>query len=285
MRLRKILTLISTTWTTGLEERRKNAHAQWLMHVAYTNDTLPAYYKQKFVSNVLGYVYALNIIAHSSVLLFSFTGVKLECGKQYSQLVDRSFHISHAALQIGSRPGNYCFPGGCYEVHAIVEKTDYILCYLGWGTNNYGTSGLVLSTVQQSLNLNISEGEEIILYIKKTGIADKDQTSADASVYLTGYFVEEPTFAPNLDELLDDDEHLLDDDSEDDGDFELHGDDLLEGQGSDIDEQSLTTLLLEGSLEDSDSDEDFTAELETPVERRTRKRLAQPPVVEEIKVG
>jgi hypothetical protein len=230
--------------------------------------------------------YSLNI-AHSSVLLFSFTGVKLECGKQYSQLVERSFHISHAALQVqSSNHGLYGlnFPDGCFEVHAIVEKTDYILCYLGWGANMQGTSGLVLSTVQQALNLNISEGEEIILYVKKTGVADKDQTSADASVYLTGYFVEEPTFAPNLDELLDDDEPLLDDDSEDDGDFELHGDDLLEGQGSDIDEQSLTTLLLEGSLEDSDSDEDFTAELETPVERHTRKRLAQPPVVEEIKV-
>ena len=118
---------------------------------------------------------------------------------------------------------------------------------------------MVLSTIQQPLNLNISEGEEIILYVKKTSIADKDQISAVASVYLTGYFVEEPTFAPNLDELLDDDEHLLDDDSDDNDD--LHGSDL-EGEGSDLDEQSLTTLLLEGSLEDSDSDEDFTAELE-----------------------
>ena len=44
------------------------------------------------------------------------------------------------------------------------------------------------------------------------------------SVYLTGYFVEEPTFAPNLDDLLEDDEHLLDDDSDDDDD--LHGNDL-----------------------------------------------------------
>ena len=194
--------------------------------------------------------------------------------------MERSFHISHAALQI-LNPG-FTFPNGTCEVHAIVEKTDYILCYLGWGANAYGSgSPPVLCTVQQPLNLNISEGEEIILYIKKTGKADKDQTSTDASVYLTGYFVEEPTFAPNLDELLEDDEHLLDEDSDDDDD--LHGDDL-EGQGSDIDEQSLTTLLLEGSLEDSDSDDDFTAELETPVERRTRKRLAQPPVIEEIKV-
>lgn len=207
--------------------------------------------------------------------------MKLECGKQYSQLVERSFHISHAVLQ--ARSDLIRFPGGIYGVHAIVEKTDYILCYLGsgWGNAQIDTAIPILSTAQQPLNLNISEGEEIILYVKKAGIADKDQTSAGASVYLTGYFVEEPTFAPNLNELLEDDEYLLDDDSDDDDD--LHGDDL-EGQGSDLDEQSLTTLLLEGSLEDSDSDEDFMAELETPVERRTRKRLAEPPVIEEVKV-
>ena len=257
------------------EERRKSAHAPWLMHVACGNDTLPVCYN-KLMSDVLGYDFALNI-AHCSLLLFA--GVKLECGKQYSQLVERSFHISHAALQILSH--GHTFPDGVYEVHAIVEKTDYILCYLGWGMNTRGSPASVLSTVQQPLNLNISEGEEIILYVKKTVVADKDQISADASVYLTGYFVEEPTFAPNLDELLEDDEHLLDNDDSDDDD--LHGDNL-EGQGSDIDEQSLTTLLLEGSLEDSDSDDDFTAELETPVERRTRKRFAQPPVIEKIKV-
>ena len=195
--------------------------------------------------------------------------------------MEKSFHISHAALQASKNHG-YCFPNGIYEVHAIVEKTDYILCYLGWGRST-SIQSVVLSAAQQPLNLNISEGEEIILYVKKIGIADKDQTSAVASVYLTGYFIEEPTFAPNLDELLDDDGHLLDDDSDNDDDDDLHGDDL-EGQGSDLDEQSLTTLLLEGSLEDSDSDEDFMAELETPVERRTRKRDAQPPVIEEIKV-
>ena len=222
-----------------------------------------------------------DLIIVSYLLLFSLiAGVKLECGKQYSQLVERSFHISHAALQADD-PG--LFPDGTYEVHAIVEKTDYILCYLGRGYSASSSQSMVLSTVQQPLNLNISEGEEIILYVKKAGITDKNQSSAVGSVYLTGYFVEEPTFAPNLDELLEDDEHLLDNDSDgDNDDDDLHGYDL-EDEGSDLDEQSLTTLLLEGSLEDSDSDEDFMAVLETPVERQTRKRLAQPPVIEEIK--
>ena len=218
---------------------------------------------------------------HNLILQFLIiTGVKLECGKQYSQLVEKSFHISHAALQVESH--GYLFPNGTYEVHAIVEKTDYVLCYLGVGWSDSSQSVAPVLTIQQQLNLNISEGEEIILYVKKTGIPEKEQTSVVGSVYLTGYFVEEPTFAPNLDELLEDDEHLLDDDSDDDDD-DLHGDDL-EGQGSDLDEQSLTTLLLEGSLNDSDSDEDFMADMETPVERSTRKRLAQPSVIDEIKV-
>ena len=194
--------------------------------------------------------------------------------------MERSFHISHAALQVHlTESGCHRFPDGIYEVHAIVEKTDYILCYLGRGWTAGDTP--ILFTIQQPLNLNISEGEEIILYVKKAGVAEKDQTSATGSVYLTGYFVEEPTFAPNLDELLEDDEHLLDNDLDDDD--SLHGDDL-EDEGNDPDEQSLTALLLEGSFDDSDSDEDFTADLEAPVQRQSRKRLAKPPVIEEIKV-
>ena len=66
---------------------------------------------------VLGYVD--NLIIVSYLILFSLiAGVKLECGKQYSQLVERSFHISHAALQ-AENPGH--FPDGTYEVHTIVE--------------------------------------------------------------------------------------------------------------------------------------------------------------------
>ena len=42
----------------------------------------------------------------------------------------------------------------------------------------YGSeSSPVLCTVQQPLSLNISGGEEIKLYVKKTVVADKDQTS------------------------------------------------------------------------------------------------------------
>ena len=179
-------------------------------------------------------------------------------------------------------------------MHAIVEKTDYILCYLGvaW----CGHSVPAQATIQQPLNLNISEGEEIILYVKQAGVADKNQEQAAGSVYLTGYFVEEPTFAPNLDELLEDDEFALEDvSSSGDGDEESDGDEGEgegEGEGdSDLDEQSLATLLLEGPLRDSDSeDDDFVGDLNSDLllsegSINTRKRLAKGPPIKETKVA
>ena len=174
-----------------------------------------------------------------------------------------------------------------------MEKTDYILCYLGvaW----CGKSVPAQTIVQQPLNLNISEGEEIILYVKQAGVADKNQDQKAGSVYLTGYFVEEPTFAPNLDELLEDDEFALEDvSSSGDGDEESDGDEGEgegEGEGdSDLDEQSLATLLLEGPLRDSDSeDDDFVGDLNSDLllsegSINTRKCLAKGPPVKEIKV-
>ena len=180
---------------------------------------------------------------------------------------------------------------GLFEVHAIVEKTDYILCYLGaghWSTRNNTMPPPI--AIQQPLNLNISEGEEIVLYMRRAGLADKKQVPSAGSVYLTGYFVEEPTFAPNLDELLADDEYTFDDASSDNddnegGEFDKGGED-----DSDLDEQSLATLLLKGPLRDSDSDDDdFVGQLSggdllNEGSRSTRKRLAKPPLIEELKV-
>ena len=220
------------------------------------------------------------------------TGVKLDCGKQYSQLVERSFHISHASLQLQYVPERASYvPFGLFEVHAIVEKTDYILCYLGNGTLGKHHNEHTQLPPQQSLNLNISEGEEIILYVRRAGQGDKEQQPEDGSVYLTGYFVEEPTFAPNLDDLLDDDEYALEEDAtEEETDGEGEAKEGGGGQEGDDDEQSLMALLLEGSLVDSDSenDDDFVGNLDNDLlvegNINTRKRLAKPNTIEGIKV-
>ena len=206
--------------------------------------------------------------------------------------MERSFHISHAALQLEHHhsTGKY-LPHGLFEVHAIVEKTDYILCYLGNGTLGKYTFEHTSLSLQQPLNLNISEGEEIILYVRRAGIGEKEQQPEDGSIYLTGYFVDEPTFAPNLDDLLDDDEYALEEElSEDETDGEGEAREGLDGQEDDNEEQSLMALLLEGSLVDSDSenDDDFVGNLDDDLlvdgNINTRKRLAKPTTVEEIKV-
>ena len=205
--------------------------------------------------------------------------------------MEKSFHISQAVLQPENILSVGHIPNHVFEVHAVVEKTDYLLCYLGIQTQTWGDSpsSLNLHMIQQPLNLNISEGEEITLYVRKIGVKNEEQQTAAGSVYLTGYFVDEPTFEPNLEDLLGGDEYasdeelsFVDDDSEDILDED-------EGQGSDLNGQSLATLLLEGSLVDSDSegDDDFVADDLLAVGSSsisTRKRLAKPPVVEEIKV-
>lgn len=62
---------------------------------------------------------------------------------------------------------------GLIEVHALLHSTDYIVCLFD------RTHGVI----QQPLNLEISEGEELTVYIKSSG---------NACVHLTGFLIEEP---------------------------------------------------------------------------------------------
>lgn len=113
-------------------------------------------------------------LPHSLPTPFS-SGLKLEKGKNYSQAVDFSFHISHATLgppEVGS-----AFTAGLVRVHAVVEDTDYILCYLGKIPNSD------VPVLQQSLDLEISYGEKVTLYMDCVS-SSKDSLN---TVYLTGY--------------------------------------------------------------------------------------------------
>lgn len=102
------------------------------------------------------------------------SGLKLEEGKNYSQVVDFSFHISHASL--GCESGTE-FTSNLVAVHAVVEGTDYILCYLGKLPNSE------VPAIQQSLNLEITGGEEITLYMD----CISGEKSTVSAVHLTGY--------------------------------------------------------------------------------------------------
>ena len=167
------------------------------------------------------------------------SGLKLESGNRYSQLVEKPFHISHAALAPtanGNRKsGCPVFPQMVIEVRAIVEKTDYVICYLD------PSRGLL----QQPLNLNISEGEEIVLYCSCSG-----HDSINITVYLTGFFVEEPVYDQNLDDLeLTNDECSVSDleDEVEEG----------AGEGEEWEHQNLARLLLQDTLASDESDEEY----------------------------
>lgn len=189
--------------------------------------------------------------------------------------MDKSFHISHAAL------ASCKAKAGCViEVHVVVEKTDYIVCYLGTIDKHL--------LLQQSLDLNISEGEEIIFYIVSSGGHDdrETETTDDVAecdgVYLTGYFREDPEVPFNFEDLIDVDH------SEEEEDY-VEDEDSGENEGGENPGRSLWTALMAESLSDSDSDEDYTVPAVAEPSTRTRQGALPPikgkPVIEEIVVS
>ena len=108
-----------------------------------------------------------------------FWGLTLEVGKRYSQTVEKSFHISMAALT-GSNNAKGRDPGpeevwkksnGQVTVMVEVEKASYPICTLQPGT-----------IPQQALDYIFTEGEEVLFY-----------TEGDLDVHLTGYLIDEPS--------------------------------------------------------------------------------------------
>jgi hypothetical protein len=85
-----------------------------------------------------------------------FWGLVLEDGKRYNQVAERSYHISMACAKLST---------GVCDLVIEHSKTEYVLCLLN------------SSTPQQSLDINITEGEEVTLFINGKG-----------TVYLSGYY-------------------------------------------------------------------------------------------------
>ena len=180
------------------------------------------------------------------------TGLKLENGKRYSQLVEKPFHISHAALAVDhSDTGSSSFPQQLIGVHAIVEKTDYIICYLDASRDH----------IQQPLDLKISEGEEIILYFELV-------TDCPVTVFLTGYFIEEPVFPQSSEDF--DNEYSL-------SDFSV-GEESEDVSSEEDSAGGLTSLLYCETLSSGESDKDYTGH----PRRKANSILSLPPTIEEI---
>ena len=108
-----------------------------------------------------------------------FWGLTLEVGKRYSQTVEKSFHISMAALTGSSNtkghdhsPKEVCKKSdGQVTVMVEVEKASYPICTL--------QPGMI---PQQALDYIFTEGEEVLFY-----------TEGDLDVHLTGYLIDEPS--------------------------------------------------------------------------------------------
>lgn len=177
-------------------------------------------------------------------MVCSYAGLKLEEGKHYSQLVEKPFHISHATLACRD-PLNSVFPDTIVELHAIVEKTDYLVCYLDASR----------SILQQVLDLNISEGEEIVLYCTAHG----DRTGV--TVYLTGYFIEEPEISHRLEDLTNDEYSVSEGELSEMGSVE----------GEDGRPSSLAMLLAGDDLASDESDDDYFGEGFLPVIEEIRE--------------
>ena len=167
--------------------------------------------------------------------------------------MEKPFHISHAALAlVHTNNGGPLFPQQLIGIHAIVEKTDYIICYLD------ASRGII----QQSLDLKISEGEEIILYFEIV-------SDCPVTVFLTGYFVEEPGFPQSLEDFTNDEYSLSDLDIGE----EEESEDVTSG---DNEGGALASLLFSGELSSDESDEDYA---EHP-RKKSNFTLSSPPVIE-----
>ncbi|XP_057307786.1 46 kDa FK506-binding nuclear protein-like [Hydractinia symbiolongicarpus] len=93
-----------------------------------------------------------------------FWGITLESGKKYTQVLQRSFHVTMAALgfePVTSEP---------VAVVVDVNKAQFVLCTLQAD-----------KIPQQTLNLNFTEGEEVSFSIE-----------GDGEVHLTGYLLPTP---------------------------------------------------------------------------------------------
>ncbi len=145
--------------------------------------------------------------------------------------MEKPFHISHAAIgpvTHETKSGAPVFPQHVVEVHAVIEKTDYVICYLD------ASKGIL----QESLDLRISEGEEVVLYCR--GLR---HTSPHDTVYLTGYFIEEFGYPQTLEELTND---------------EYSVSDFTEEEEEDSARQELATFLFQDLSSGGSSDEEYT---------------------------
>ncbi|XP_022334989.2 uncharacterized protein LOC111131654 isoform X2 [Crassostrea virginica] len=156
-----------------------------------------------------------------------FWGVTLDGGKRYTQTVERSFHISMAALEP---------PVSEVGVMVCVDKAEFLLCSLGYG-----------SVLQQPLDLMFTEGEEVTFFLNGNGV-----------VHLTGYLVEDQPEDMDMGGMYDDSDdeapELVGDSEEDSEDEDSMA--LLNSPGKKRKMREAAKLAKKAKLQQLDDDDD-----------------------------
>jgi FK506-binding nuclear protein len=167
-----------------------------------------------------------------------FWGVALEGGsKKYTQMTERPFHLSMAALD----PSDQNAGGGPVSLMFEQNSKSYVLCTLQRGT-----------LYQQPLNLEFGTGEEVTFYVNGQG-----------KIHLSGYVMPEDEFPPYQgDSDDDDDDSEAEDDSVEDSDDDAVKPGMKRPKLTDSDEKKpkkpkLTIDDLDSEDEDDSDDDDF----------------------------
>lgn len=176
----------------------------------------------------------------------SFWGLVVEANKLYSQTVPMPYRVTMAALGADSASTGKSAPTRTSVVLVVDNKDEYVICNLTPGKND-----------QQNLDLVLQAGAEIAF--KVTG-------ERPATVYLTGYYMEE--------QQPSEDEHEECDDEECDSEMEGFIDDEAIEDEEDEDEEDEAEFTDELSEEDfSDDDEEDEDEDEEEFDSEEEKEL------------
>lgn len=165
----------------------------------------------------------------------SITGLKLEENTNYSQVVENSFHVSNATLTRSEPAEIATISDSLVALHVVIDQEDYTLCYLGRAPDSN------ISTLQQALDLNFSEGESITLYIDRI-------YGSSCTVDLTGHYTRD--YYPDEELSTDNEQEEVEYDS--DGHLNILGnyysDDELSAELTDSSEEDILEYDSDGHL-------------------------------------
>ncbi|XP_038068904.1 46 kDa FK506-binding nuclear protein-like isoform X4 [Patiria miniata] len=179
-----------------------------------------------------------------------FWGLTIEPGKHYTQTVEESFHVSMVALDTRDVAITEREQGKLTQLMVQHEKAEFLVCTLCYGT-----------VFQQSLDLNLTEGEEVTFFTEGRG-----------TLHLTGYLVKDEPLTLDPDMMSLEEMSSSDDVASDSGD-EDEMSEVVAGDDDDDDEVPSLQELAAASLEDEDDDNEDDEW--KPKDKKTKRKKKQ----------